>query len=153
MSVQVFGTARLSSIASNLYRDFSEYIFTFNERQLAEQQSNHERKIFHDEPGKARDDLSILLDHYRWFFERIHLANQLQSLKRYTSYDKQDNITHEQINVLASTDKLNHRDLLTSLQLIHYNCDEFLNNEDEQKLLRFTRIVSDRIIQLCEIKN
>ena len=149
MSVSVKSKAEISNIASNLYREFSEFIFSYQERQVAKQEAVHELAIV---KKGYRDELEILIDNYRWFFERIALANKLQSVKRYTKYGESHEVRHEQIDVLAQTERLSLRELKIGLELLHYNSDIFLNQEDEQRLLRYIKYVADRIIQLAEIK-
>jgi len=141
MSVSVFSTAELSKIASSLYQNFGDYIDSYKDRQVAKAESLHEYE--------KRDELSIRLDSFRWVWEKISLANQLESVKTYTKYGDSDTITHNQIDVLVQGMPMTNKELHTQLGLVRYNSSEFLSHEISQKLDGYIEMVSQRIIQEC----
>lgn len=136
-----FSSLELSEIASVFYLEFSNYIDSYQDRQVAKAESLHEYE--------KRDDLSIRLNNYRWFWEDVHLANKLESLKRYTKYGESQNITHDEISVsLTPLDvKMPLKELYTKLRLVRYNSSEFLTHEHHQKLENYISMVANRLIR------
>jgi len=142
MSVSVFGTSELSKIASSLYQNFGDFFDNYQDRQIAKAESLHEYE--------KRDELSIRLDNFRWIWEKISLANQMESVKTYSKYGESDSITHNQIDVLSSGMPMSNTELHTQLGLVRYNSSEFLNQEISEKLDGWIAMVADRIIQELE---
>lgn len=141
MSVSVFSTTELSHIASSLYQNFGDFFDNYQDRQVAKAEALHE--------FEKRDELSIRLDNFRWFWEKISLANQLESLKTYTKYGESDTISHNQIDVLVQGMPMTNTELHTQLGLVRYNSSEFLSQEVSQKLDGYIEMVAQRIIQEC----
>ena len=139
MSVSVFSTIELSNIASSLYQNFGDFIDTYQDRQVAKAESLHEYE--------KRDELSIRLDSFRWVWEKISLANQMESVKTYTKYGETDEITHNQIDVLRQGMAMPNTELYTQLNLVQYNSSEFLNKDISEKLDNWIAMVAQRIIQ------
>jgi len=139
MSVSIFSTIELSNIASSLYQNFGEFIDSYQDRQVAKAKSLHEYE--------KRDELSIRLDNFRWVWEKISLANQMESVKTYSKYGESDSITHNQIDVLRQGMAMPNKELHTQLELVRYNSSEFLNQEISQKLDGWIAMVAERIIQ------
>jgi len=142
MSVIIYSTAELSSIASSIYQEFSEYIDTYQERQVAKQEALHEHE--------KRDDLEIRLDNYRWFWERISIANQAEALQTYSKYGQSESITHNRINVLSDSMPMPKSEIYKQLRLIRYNSSTFLAQEIAEKLDGFIDMVGDRVIRELE---
>lgn len=141
MSVSVFSVQELSNIASSLYQNFGDFFDSYQDRQVAKAESTHE--------FEKRDELSIRLDNYRWVWEKISLANQLESVKTYTKYGESDSITHNQIDVLRQGMPMANKELYTQLRLVRYNSSEFLSREIASKLDGYIEMVADRVIQEC----
>jgi len=139
MSVIVFSTVELSKIASSFYQNFGDYIDSYQDRQVAKQEAAHEHE--------KRDDLSIRLDNYRWFWENISLSNQLESLKTYSKYGKSDEITHNKIEVLSDGMPMPKKELYKQLRSVRYNSSEFLSQEISQKLDGYIDMVGNQLIR------
>lgn len=138
MSVIIFSSSEISEIASSLLREFGDFIHSYQERQVAKQESLHEHE--------TRDDLSILLDKYRWFWESISIANQAEGLQRYTKYGESKNISYNEISVTDTNAKLKALELYKKLINVRYNSSSFLTSEISQKLDGFIDMVTDRVI-------
>lgn len=141
MSVSVFSEQELSKIASSLYQQFGDFFDSYQDRQVAKAESLHEYE--------KRDELSIRLDNFRWIWEKISLANQMESIKTYTKYGESDSVTHNQIDVLVQGMPMALKELHTQLGLVRYNSSVFLNQEISQKLDGYIEMVAQRIIQEC----
>lgn len=135
-----FSPDELSQIATSIYREYSEFIDHYEDRQVASQEARHE--------FEKRSELDIRLDNFRWFFENISLANQLETLATYTKYDQTDTITHYQIDVLASCVTLSKKEIYHKLRSIRYNSSRFLNPKVTDKLDYFIALVADDLIRL-----
>jgi len=143
MSVIVFSTVEISKIASSFYQNFGDYIDSYQDRQVAKQESLHE--------FEKRADLTIRIDNYRYVWEKISLANQMESLKTYSKYGESEEITHNLIDVLVQGMPMTNAELYKQLRSIRYNCSEFLNQDTSQKLDGYIAMVGDRVIR--EAKN
>ncbi len=139
MSVSVFSSTELSNIASSLYQNFGDFIDSYQDRQVAKAESLHEHE--------KRPELEIRLDNFRWIWEKISLANQMESVKTYTKYGESDSITHNQIDVLVQGMAMTNTELHTQLGLVRYNSSEFLNHTISEKLDYWIAMVAQRIIQ------
>lgn len=139
MSVSVFSVTELSEIASSLYQNFGDFFDNYQDRQIAKAESQHEYE--------KRDELSIRLDSFRWIWESISLANQMESLNTYTKYGESDSITYNQVDVLRQGMAISNKELHTQLILVRYNSSKFLNQEISQKLDGWIHMVADRVIQ------
>jgi len=134
-----FSPDELSQIATSIYREYSDYIDHYEDRQVAKQEAEHEHE--------KRSDLEIRLDNFRWFFENISLANQLETLATYTKYDQDETITHYHIDVLASCKTLSKKEIYNKLKSIRYNSSRFLNPKITDKLDYLISLVSDDLIR------
>ena len=111
LSVSIYSGQELSQIAQNLYKEFADFIDTYEDRAVADYEARHEAKLFSDEPNKRRDQLDIRLDNYRWFFERLSLANQLESVYNYTKYADTAQIERTEIKVIGSPEPMTKTEL------------------------------------------
>jgi len=139
MSVSVFSTIELSDIASSLYQNFGDFFDTYQDRQVAKAEALHEYE--------KRPELEIRLDNFRWIWEKISLANQMESVKTYTKYGQSDEITHNQIDVLRQGMAMPNTELVKKLHLVRYNSSEFLSKGVSEKLDHWIEMVADRVIQ------
>jgi|APSaa5957512535_1039671.scaffolds.fasta_scaffold09246_11 hypothetical protein len=139
MSVIIFSSSEISKVASSLLKEFGDFVHTYEEKQVAKQESRHEHE--------KRDDLAILLDNYRWFWERISIANQAEHLKEYAKYGESENITHDQISVHDTDANLKSPELYKKLISIRYNSSSFLAPKISEKLDCFIGMVADRVIK------
>lgn len=144
MSVSIFSTSELSQIAKKVYQELGEFTFSYQERQVAKQESLNEHE--------TRDDLDILLEEYRWFWESISLANQLEALQTYSKYGESEPITHNKIEVIGDVSFITLRELHVKLGLLQYNSSKFLNHEISEKLADFKEQIGQRLLQSMEIK-
>lgn len=139
MSVITFSTNELSQLASNIYREYSEFFDTYQDRQIAKSEALNQYE--------DRDELEIRLDNFRWFFERIALANKLESLQNYSKYGTGSTITHEQIDVLAKITPMTKTEIYKKLRSIRYNASTFLNPRDTERLDNLIDIVGSDLIK------
>jgi len=140
----------ISEIASALYKEFgSDFFDTYQDKMVALSEAEYEKRTFKDEPKKARDELSIRLDNFRWAFETIALSNKLESMVTYTKYGSSSEIRYDEIDVSLQTD-LSLNELLDKVQKLNYNSSKFLNQDIQKMLDRFEHDLSSRILQKGE---
>jgi len=132
----------ISSLASSFYRDFHDYIDSYEDQQVAKQEALHKHE--------SRDDLEIRLDNYRWFWERLIIANQCEYLQTYGKYEIGQNVIMYKINVLKQGDHFPKKKQLDLLQSLRYNSDTFLQKIDSEKLDGYIEIVSNDILRSVE---
>jgi len=150
MSNITYNKQDISEIASALYKELGEENFdSYEEKQIAKQEEAFERNLFEKEPKKASDELTIRLNKFRWFFENVSLANQLESLKTYTKYNNQSQIDYNEIEVLGNSN-LTLTKLLNKLQLLKYNSSQFLNEKDSKRLDDYIFQIQFRVIDNFE---
>lgn len=150
MSNITYSAREISEIASALYKEFgTDFFDTYQDKMIAIAEAESERRTFKDEPKKARDELSIRLDNFRWAFETIALANKLESFSTYNKYGSSGEITYDEIEIHLQTE-ISMIDLLDKVKLLNYNSSKFLNKEVLSLLERFESNLSSRIIQLGE---
>ena len=142
MSTICFSALEISEIASSFYQEFGEFIDTYQDRQVAKQEALHEYE--------KRDDLSIRLDEYRFFWERVSLSNQLEYLKNYTKYGESSQVEYNQIDVLRQGMPMTKGELYHKLKSIRYNSSEFLEPRITQRLDRMIDLISDQLIRELE---
>ena len=135
-----FSPDELSQIATSIYREYSDFIDHYEDRQVAKQEANSQYE--------NRSDLEIRLDNFRFFFENISLGNQLETLATYTKYDQTDTITHYHIDVLASCVPLSKKEIYKKLNSIRYNSGRFLNPKITDKLDYLIAMIADDLIRI-----
>ena len=139
MSVIILDSSEISDIASSLSKEFGDDIHTYEETQVATQEAQHH----HTRHGVN----GILSENYRWFWENVSIANQVQGIQRYTKYGQSNEITRNRINVHDTTADLKLDKLHGKLVLVRYNSDGFLTPKFSRKLDWYISMVSERIIR------
>ena len=130
MSVRLYSKSQLGKIMQSRWLNQKLHLWDEKERCMFIEHARHSNQIFKN--FESSEDTQAM-DHLRWMFERIHLANQLMYAKNYShGYDKTLTIQYEVIdfNYVEMTEQELHHELY----LLAYNSDEFLNENDYDKL-------------------
>ena len=148
MSVIPFSKAEIESIMSSLFRNYRIYLWTEQERCMFIEHARHHNQLMKtcDESEDTQE-----MDHLRWTFERIYLANQLQFKKNYAhGYGKKFEINYECLEFVSSD--LSLVELHKKLYSLRYNSDEFINENDSDSLNRWIYSLASQIAFKVEDK-
>lgn len=144
MSVISFTLDEIGQIAGSLFRNHRIWLWDEEQRCMFIEHARHANKIFNN--SNASEDTEQL-NHLRWIFERVYLANQMQYQKNYAKgYGKTFSIKYETVN-MYSHQELSDLELHKKLYSLRYNSDEFLSKDDYEIMTKWINTLSQELLR------
>ena len=142
MSVIRFGASKIGLIASSLFRNHRHFLWSEQERCMFIEHARHANALFKN--FEDSEDMQQM-NHLRWLFERVNLANQLQHAKHYSKYDETLSVTYDTIEMYTQ-EELTATELHSELYSLRYNSDEFMDKDDYERNSKWIAMLASESI-------
>lgn len=149
LSVIRFSKDEIGKIAGSLFRNHRIWLWDEQERCMFIEHARHSNALFKN--YDASEDTEQM-NHLRWIFERVYLANQMQHCKNYAKgYGKKFIIDYDSIDMYYK-DELSDLELHKQLYSLRYNSDDFLSKDDNEKLTKWINTLSQELLRKQRIE-